>query len=141
MIYNRALVFDRNLASTEVRPSTSEDRGLVRRRLLPGRIQECEQRISGVGGIFSDVLAYARHHNSPQEVIDTLQDFENKAARLCLAGTEIALDAFIEALTHGKTSGMTGSASGATTATSVRRASSSATLGLSDKYERSVGPR
>ena len=61
-------------------------------------IQECEQRISGVGGIFSDVLAYARHHNSPQEVIDTLQDFENKAAWLCLAGTEIALDAFIEAL-------------------------------------------
>jgi hypothetical protein len=61
-------------------------------------VQEVEQRIAGVGDIFSAVLDYARHHNLPQEVIDTLQDFENKAAWLCLAGTEIALDAFIEGI-------------------------------------------
>ena len=42
--WNGALVFDRNPALTEVPPSTAEERRLVRRRLLPGRLQTKEPR-------------------------------------------------------------------------------------------------
>jgi hypothetical protein len=62
-------------------------------------IQECEQRIARWGKLpFGDLIAYAKHHNLPQEVIDLLQDMEDKAAWLCLAGTEYGVSAFTDAL-------------------------------------------
>jgi Protein of unknown function (DUF2795) len=47
---------------------------------------------------FGDLIAYAKHHNLPQEVIDVLQDLEEKAEWLCLAGTEYGASAFTDAL-------------------------------------------
>jgi hypothetical protein len=47
---------------------------------------------------FSDLIAYAKHHNLPQEVIDVLQDLEDKAACLCLTGTEYGASAFTDAV-------------------------------------------
>ena len=44
MIWIGRLGFDRNLALTEVPLSTAEKRGLVRRRLLPGRLRTKEPR-------------------------------------------------------------------------------------------------
>ena len=44
------------------------------------------------------MIAYAKGHNLPQEVIDTLQDFEDQAPWLCLVGTEYAVGAFTDAL-------------------------------------------
>jgi hypothetical protein len=47
---------------------------------------------------FGEMLDYARHHNFPQEVIDTLEDFNNKVAWLVIQGTEVAEEAFIESI-------------------------------------------
>ncbi len=44
------------------------------------------------------MIAYAKHHNLPQEVIDVLQDLEDKAEWVCQAGTEYGASAFTDAL-------------------------------------------
>ena len=96
-------------------------------------IQECEQRSAAVGAKmpFGDVLAYARHHNLPQEVIDASAGHIDEQGRVAVPGRDGVWrsSAFTDALQAREepAAPRTRSASGATTATSGRRASSSAT--------------
>jgi hypothetical protein len=64
-------------------------------------VQRAEQSIArwGTDFPFGELLDYAKHHNLPQEVIDTLEDFHNNAAWMVLRGADIAIHGFSEAIT------------------------------------------
>ena len=93
-------------------------------------IQESEQhRAVGAKLPFGDLIAYAKHHKpAAGGHRRSAGHMEDQAAWLCLVGTEYGVSAFTDALQARKNHRpRTRSASGATTATSGRHASSSPT--------------
>ena len=62
-------------------------------------VHECESRISlwAAKLPLGDMTAYAKRRGLPLEVIDGLQDMENKAAWLCLYGPD-AVQNYVDAL-------------------------------------------
>jgi hypothetical protein len=71
------------------------------------------------GKPFGELLDYAKHHNLPHEVIDTLEDFHNKVTWMALQGAGIAIEGLSEAITPAPRA-TTASASGPTNATPAR---------------------